>query len=184
MSHESQRPRSINWLTPWWLLRELGDFDLDPCAAPAPRPWPTARYHIAAEDGDGLAAAWSGRVWLNPPYNRDARGWLARLAEHGQGTALVFARTETAWFVSTVWQRATALLFLDGRVHFCRQDGIAAKNSGAPSVLIAYGHEDARILGRSGLPGAYVTGWSTTARAQDSAAQDPLPFAARGGAAA
>ena len=47
------------WLTPPQLLSVLGPFDLDPCACPDPRPWPTAKRHIALPE-DGLAAQWGG----------------------------------------------------------------------------------------------------------------------------
>ena len=147
---------SDTWLTPPEILDALGPFDLDPCAAPEPRPWPTAARHICLPD-DGLAAPWSGRVWLNPPYSREAFAWLRRMAAHGHGTTLTFARTETGWFVETIWQAATAVLFLHGRLYFHRADGIrAAANAGAPSVLAAYGEQDAKRLKDSGLPGTYV----------------------------
>lgn len=100
-SHHSARADTTTWLTPPHITNALGAFDLDPCAAPSPRPWPTAARHIELPE-DGLAADWDGRVWLNPPYSFAAWKWLAKLAEHGRGTALVFARTETAGFVSEV----------------------------------------------------------------------------------
>lgn len=149
------------WLTPPAILDRLGPFDLDPCAAPEPRPWDTATTHYALPQ-DGLEMEWHGRVWLNPPYSREARRWLARLAAHGNGIALIFARTETAWFVEQVWKKATAILFLDGRVTFHRGDGIRAKaNAGAPSCLVAYGRTNAFMLATSGLAGSLVAGWST-----------------------
>lgn len=44
-------------------------------------------------------------------------------------------------------QQATAVLFIGGRLHFHYVDGKRAKaNSGAPSVLIAYGMDDAAVL--------------------------------------
>jgi hypothetical protein len=147
---------SDTWLTPPEIITELGPFDLDPCAAPEPRPWPTATRHITRPD-DGLSTEWAGRVWLNPPYSSEAGAWLARLAEHGNGTALVFARTETSWFVEAVWQRASAALFLHGRIYFHRRDGSrASANSGAPSVLVAYGAYDAARLRDCTLAGTYV----------------------------
>lgn len=91
--------------------------------------------------------------------------WLRRLADHGHGTGLIFARTETSWFVEQVWHRATALLFLDGRVHFHHADGTrAAANAGAPSVLVAYGPEDADRLAACGLRGSFVRAWSSRSR--------------------
>ncbi|HVI40922.1 MAG TPA: DNA N-6-adenine-methyltransferase, partial [Anaerovoracaceae bacterium] len=83
------------WLTPKWLLDELGEFDLDPCAAPNPRPFPTAKKMITEADECGLKASWHGRVWLNPPYGKQIGPWLEKLKSHGDGIALVFARTET-----------------------------------------------------------------------------------------
>lgn len=154
-SHQASRMISDTWLTPPWILAALGEFDLDPCAAPEPRPWPTARRHITRPI-DGLSEPWAGRVWLNPPYSRHVGAWLARLAEHGHGTALVFARTETTWFIDHVWGRADALVFLHGRIRFHRPDGrVSDENGGAPSVLVAYGPEDAAALRASGL-GTYV----------------------------
>jgi hypothetical protein len=158
-SHHSARAITTTWLTPPHITDALGVFDLDPCAAPEPRPWPTARRHIALPD-DGLAADWSGaRVWLNPPYADSVWVWLSKLATH-RGTALIFARTETAGFVAQVWAKAAAVLFLHGRLHFHHPDGRRAlANSGAPSCLVAYGTTDAISLRHSGLAGTFVTGW-------------------------
>lgn len=107
-SHQSHRALTTTWLTPPHILDALGPFDLDPCGHPD---WPTARRRVTLPD-DGLAADWSGRVWLNPPYGREVWEWLAKLAAHGDGIALVFARTETEGFVREVWGKADAILFL------------------------------------------------------------------------
>lgn len=155
-SHQSASMVSDTWLTPPHIVEALGPFDLDPCAAPEPRPWTTAAEHIALPD-DGLVHHWHGRVWLNPPYSAEAVKWLRKMAKHGTGTALVFARTETSWFVETIWREASAILFIEGRLYFHRADGERAPaNSGAPSCLVAYGQRDARILGMSGIKGAFV----------------------------
>jgi hypothetical protein len=148
-------PETERWLTPRWVLDALGDFDLDPCAAPD---WATAETMFTPEThGDGLSLPWSGRVWLNPPYGHTMGTWIRRLAEHGRGTALVFARTDTTTFHEYVWPYAAALLFIRGRLTFNRPDGSEADfNSGAASVLIAYGQDDADQLEHSGIVGAFV----------------------------
>lgn len=152
-SHQSHAAGTTTWLTPPHIISALGSFDLDPCAADG---WSTARRHIILPD-DGLIAPWTGRVWLNPPYGAEAWAWLDKLAEHGEGTALIFARTETDGFVEQVWHKATALLFLHGRLHFHYPDGTRARaNSGAPSVLVAYGESDAQSLRESGLDGTFI----------------------------
>ncbi len=156
-SHQSARAKSTTYLTPREILTPLGSFDLDPCAAPSPRPWPTAARHIELPE-DGLAAEWSGRVWLNPPFGREASAWLERMAAHGNGIALVPARTETAMFYRSVWGVATGVLFLRGRPHFHRAEGSRLPfNSGAPIALIAYGQMNAAVLRRSDL-GHFVWG--------------------------
>lgn len=144
------------WLTPPEIIEALGTFDLDPCAAPSPRPWPTAGRHIELPTC-GLAADWQGRVWLNPPYGPHTRAWLAKLAAHGDGIALVFARTDTRMFVESVWGKASGLLFVASRPHFHHTDGTRASgNSGGPLVLIAYGERNAAILRSCGIAGHYL----------------------------
>lgn len=152
-SHHSHAAKSTTWLTPLHVTQALGSFDLDPCAYPG---WPTADRLVCLPD-DGLALDWHGRVWLNPPYGVEVWTWLARLAAHGTGTALIFARTETEGFVRQVWDKATAVKFLHGRLHFHHPDGSRAKaNSGAPSVLVAYGESDARRLADAPLAGTWL----------------------------
>lgn len=157
--HHSATPGTTTWLTPPEIIAALGgwqSFDLDPCAAPLPRPWPTAR--TMNTEADGLALEWAGRVFLNPPYtSAEIAAWLRKLADHDHGTALIFARTETAAFARQVWGRASGLLFLFGRLHFHDAAGIRAKaNAGAPSVLCAYGPEDLDALAAAELEGAFV----------------------------
>jgi hypothetical protein len=94
------------------------------------------------------------RVWLNPPYGDAAGKWVGRLAEHGRGIALVFSRTDAAWWQSCV-ARATAVTFLAQRVSFIPGHrsgrGLASSNAGAPSCLIAYGGAEAQACADSGL---------------------------------
>jgi hypothetical protein len=149
------RGRTDEWLTPRELVAALGPFDLDPCA-PVQRPWATATHHYTVED-DGLRQPWFGRVWLNPPYGPQVSRWLQRLAEHGEGIALVFARTETDAFARWVWERADAVLFLAGRLRFCDVAGRpSTNNAGAGSVLVAFGHDSALRLSRAKLKGKFI----------------------------
>jgi len=148
--HQSARMKNDEWLTPPEILGVLGKFDLDPCS-PILRPWPTAAEHFHVLD-DGLSKPWAGRVWCNPPFGREAVKWLRRMAEHGNGIALIPARTETAMFYECVWGVADAVLFLKGRPHFHFVDGRRAPfNSGAPICLVAYGVANRDALISSGL---------------------------------
>lgn len=149
-AHQSPNMGSDEWLTPPEILASLGSFDLDPCS-PINRPWPTAAQHFHIKD-DGLAQEWHGRVWCNPPFGREAIKWMRRMASHGNGIALIPARTETEMFYETVWGAADAVLFIKGRPHFHRVDGSrAAFNSGAPICLVAYGVQNVAALSASGL---------------------------------
>lgn len=157
--HRAYRGRTDEWLTPPEIISTLGRFDLDPCA-PINRPWDTSDHHFTVED-NGLHRRWFGRVWLNPPYGPDTGQWLAKLAKHGNGIALIFARTETDMFFRHVWGCASALLFLRGRLHFHHLDGSRAKaNAGGPSVLVAYGSGNVNCL--RGIDGALVESFSLT----------------------
>lgn len=146
------------WLTPPEILKALGPFDLDPCA-PVNRPWEIARKHYTSDD-DGLSLSWRGFVWLNPPYGPRAYKWLEKLADHGNGIALIFARTETRGFFEHVWRRADGLLFIEGRLWFHYPNGERGHaNAGAPSVLVAYGEEALARLGASNITGSFVRNW-------------------------
>lgn len=151
-AHQSAKMKNDEWLTPPEILAALGAFDLDPCAPDIlSRPWPTAISHYSKSD-DGLRQPWFGRVWCNPPFGREAVKWLAKLRDHGNGIALIPARTETAMFYGTVWGHAAGVLFLRGRPHFHFVCGRrAAFNSGAPIALVAYGASNLDALQRSGL---------------------------------
>jgi hypothetical protein len=153
--HQSANMKTDEWLTPPEIIKALGPFDLDPCS-PVNRPWDTAKVHYTIQD-NGLTKEWFGRVWLNPPYGREIELWMKLMAGHGQGTGLIFARTETRFFQQYVFGSADSILFLDGRLYFHNVAGIRAKaNAGAPSVLIAYGRYDVERLGDSGLKGKHV----------------------------
>lgn len=167
--HHSHKAGTVEWLTPPRLIAALGPFDLDPCA-PIVQPYPTAArtFNILQ---DGLRQRWEGRTWLNPPY---ADGvielWLEKMAEHDRGTALIFARTETAAFHRHVWERCSALLFIRGRINFHVGEAFsvvktrrtfyagdeADGNAGAPTVLCAYGADDADVLAACEIEGQFV----------------------------
>ena len=148
--------RETRWLTPSWVVEPLGDFDLDPCGAPEHS---LARVTYMPENGkDGLVEPWFGRVWCNPPYGRESVPFMKRLAEHGNGIALVFARTDTKMFHDYVFDCADALLFIKSRVSFIPGAGTTTKTdrSGAPSVLVAYGKENVRALEECGIAGKFI----------------------------
>jgi hypothetical protein len=157
-SHQQTVGKSQSWITPLHIIDKLGPFDLDP-AASHPAPWACAKFNWTTR---GLDRIWPAdwRVWLNPPFNRYEVGkWIARLADHNNGIALLHARTEAAWF-EPVWGFASSILFLADRLYFHYPDGRRAEaNSGAPACLVAFGSANTKRLRISGLKGNLVTNW-------------------------
>lgn len=164
-SHQQTVGDSVEWYTPPGIFDALTagarrshqvffderfEFDLDPCAPPGGLPWiPAATSYCEADDG--LTQPWRGRVWLNPPYGRHTGSWLRRLAAHGDGIALVFARTETEWWHEVV-PTAAAVCFIAGRITFVDAERRPGKfNGGAPSALIAWGGDCAAAVAHAGL---------------------------------
>jgi phage N-6-adenine-methyltransferase len=115
--------RKNDWATPWELFRRWdaaqGPFTLDVCAIAENAK--CERYFSPEENG--LAQAWRGVCWMNPPYGRVIGHWLAKaVVESRAGRArrvvcLVPARTDTAWWHDFVIPNGT-VYFLRGRVRF------------------------------------------------------------------
>lgn len=155
-SHQSAKSKNTDWCTPPEIIAALGKFDLDPCYG-HPRPFKTAKTMWS----NGDLFSWYGRVWLNPPYGQGTSGWFRTMADHNNGIALVFARTETEMFRRYVWPRASSVFFFHGRLHFYTPGGVRAKaNAGAPSVLISYDKGNVAVnamaIATSGLDGKQV----------------------------
>lgn len=154
-SFERCENTKVEWLTPPELVKQLGKFDLDPCC-PIDAPFYHATNHYTIID-DGLSKEWKGRVYLNPPYGRGMELWLEKLKFHGNGIALIFARTETKCFFEHIWHDADAILFVKGRIKFYHVSGVQGGTPGAPSVFIAYGKENAIALQNSGIEGRFLS---------------------------
>ena len=123
---------SDEWYTPKEILDALGKFDLDPCAPIRPL-WPTAEV-MYDQNIDGLSQIWEGRVWLNPPYSRPLiELFVRKLAEHGNGIALLFHR-----------------------IRFYRPDGARGDSPSRGSILLAFGEDNAEILRNCAIEGKYV----------------------------
>ena len=129
-SHQTSIGKTQVHITPRWIIEVLGPFDLDPAAAD-PRPWDCAEQSFIEAD-DGLSRVWTGRVWLNPPFDRYQVGarWIRSSLRHGCGTTLLHARTEAKWF-EPIWKHASAILFMADRIKFYRP-----MRSSRPRILV------------------------------------------------
>lgn len=154
-SHQSAKMLNDEWLTDPAIISSLGKFDLDPCS-PVQRPWNTASVHYNKND-NGLKKDWFGRVWCNPPYGTQTQVWMNKLVTHGNGIALIFARTETKMFFESIWPEADSIFFFSGRLYFYTVEGQKSiHNSGAPSCLVAYGENNSEAIAESGLSGKHI----------------------------
>ena len=159
-THESRKNESKEWYTPVEIFDALGcTFDMDVCS-PGKEivPWIPADRHLTIAD-DGLTADWEGFVWVNPPYGDSTAPFLKKLSAYRNGIAIVFSRTDTAWFHEYV-SEADAVLFIRRRVKFipARAASVYAKTQkplsgpsgcGCGSMLVGYGEQANRALERA-----------------------------------
>jgi hypothetical protein len=155
-AHEDRGSANVDWYTPPWVFERLGiDFDLDPCQPATAIPWIPTKQRFTLED-DGLVQPWTGRVWLNPPYGKHTQAWLKKMHGHRNGIALVFARTDCAWFHESV-AKADAILFLKGRVKFVDGLGVSGgSGAGSGSMLVAWGEQNVEALSKMSDIGHFV----------------------------
>ena len=149
LDNPNHQGQTDTWFTPQYIIDALGEFDFDPCPGPKPRPNKTANFVC---EGDGLMSEWKGRVWLNPPYGKSVGAWLNKLQDHGNGIALVFARTDTKWFQSL---NPELVFMIASRLKFIRQDGSKDTNAGHGSMLLAFGRKNVAAILNSDLDGRW-----------------------------
>jgi phage N-6-adenine-methyltransferase len=123
------------WATPQDLFDELDaefGFELDVCATAGNAK--CARYFTQADDG--LAQAWRGVCFMNPPYGDGIGQWVRKAHESSLLGAtvvcLVPARTDTRW-----WQDICTLgevRFVRGRLRF----GGSTTGAPFPSAVVVF----------------------------------------------
>ena len=130
--HVAQNTGNNEWYTPPEYTeaarRVMGGIDTDPASTETANLLVKAERFYTAED-DGLTRAWTGRVWLNPPYSSDLVGRFAAklLDEISDGNTieaiiLVNNATETSWFQSLAW-KAASVCFPKGRIKYLDPTG-------------------------------------------------------------
>jgi phage N-6-adenine-methyltransferase len=123
------------WYTPKLYIEMardvLGDIDLDPASSDhAQKTVKAGRFF--SKDDSGLDKKWVGRVWLNPPYERNLMAqFVEKLVEEVRDNnvksaiMLTHNYTDTAWF-HTAAEAASAICFTRGRIKFEDTSGARA----------------------------------------------------------
>lgn len=134
--HVSNNSGENEWYTPSYIIEAarmtMGSIDLDPATSLIANETVKAEQIFTKED-DGLNQAWSGNVWMNPPYAQPlisefSDKLVSELTNINQACILVNNATETNWF-QKILAESDAVCFLKGRVKFIDTYGNA---SGAP----------------------------------------------------
>ena len=142
------------WYTPPGIVEAcraaLGGIDLDPAScAIAQRAVRATRYLTRADDG--LAHAWRGRVFLNPPYSRAIKAaFLAKLAEGYRAGAVTAAVAVLSVDLTPAWFEPLRPLYaakatIRGRVNFYKEHPEDMRNPAFGSSVVYLGRERERF---------------------------------------
>ncbi len=151
------------WFTPPHVIAAvktaMGGIDLDPASNEIAQKTVGATTYYTRED-DGLSKAWSGRVFVNPPYTKvpgyrnPQTAWLEKAAQSATTgdldvcVALVQPSVSSRYWHTWVWPRATAVLFFRGRLAFGDGSKEGAPPAGAnrsDSALVIYVDPDIHV---------------------------------------
>lgn len=111
-------------------------------------------------DGDGLRMNWHGRVWLNPPYGRRMDLWLQKLAEHGNGIALINHAPDSKLWHETIYRSATGIFVYKGRIKFLQLGSNNKKSPNIGNAFVCYGKNNVISMIQSGIPGVMLSVYS------------------------
>lgn len=143
--------KSDEWETPQDLFDSLNKefhFTLDPASRDYNHK--CAKYYTEKEDG--LSKDWTGEtVFCNPPYGRSIGKWVEKCykehTEHGVTVVMLIpARTDTSWFHEYIYNRASEIRFVRGRLKFInrtfpsyREDGnFKISPAPFPSMIVIF----------------------------------------------
>ena len=152
-AHSSLNTGEHEWYTPPDYIEAaravLGEIDLDPASSPAAQKLVKAKNYYTKKE-DGLSKKWTGRVWMNPPYQSGlVDKFVFKLVdsflseEVSAAIVLVNNSTDTNWFQSAALN-ASEICFPQGRVKFLDENG----EEGAPlqgQALIYFGNAKQRF---------------------------------------
>ena len=135
-----------------------GTIPLDPCTEPDN---PTEAAKFFTKEDDGLVEEWLDSCFVNPPYGKELRQWVQKIAfEAATGTEILFlcsisSRFETAyWHQSILTRHQNAEVIFNKRVQFYRpvevEDGPrewkATKRNAFASIMLGFNVDVLRFV--------------------------------------
>ena len=146
LGHVSQNSGESEWYTPPGLIESarsaMGGIDLDPASSEKAQETVRAKSFFTAEN-DGLTQNWSGRTWINPPYEAKLVGpFVEKLLSEPveQAIILVNNATETKWGQALL-ERADAVCFPSGRIQFLDSEGRPKQSPLQGQMIVGIGIE-------------------------------------------
>lgn len=126
----------------------LGAIDLDPASCETAQRIVKAKRYFTEED-DGLSKPWTGRVFLNPPYQMpQIRNFtdklIAELPNIESAILLTNNNTDTKWFHKCA-RAATLICFTAGRIHFYTPDIAETQPTNGQSFFY-FGNEPSKFI--------------------------------------
>ena len=130
------------WETPIDLFNRLNDrfnFTLDPCCSVE-----TAKCEkFFTENENGLIQDWSKDIcFVNPPYGRQIGKLVQKSYEESlRGATVVMlipSRTDTSYWHDFIFNKATEIIFVKGRIQF----GDSGDNAPFPSAVIVFDNKE------------------------------------------
>ena len=145
-AHVSHASGENEWYTPPKIIEAarstMGGIDLDPASSEKAQETVVADSFFTAED-DGLNQDWSGRTWINPPYEAKLVGPFVEKLLSGpveQAIILVNNATETKWGQALL-ERADAICFPSGRIQFLDSEGSPKQSPLQGQMIVGIGVE-------------------------------------------
>ncbi len=135
--------KTNEWYTPKKFFDELDKefyFNLDPCATEFSAK--CEKFFTIVDDG--LSQNWGGhKVFMNPPYGRAIKQWIKKAYEESLKpntivVALIPSRTDTSYWHDYIFDKASDIRFLRGRIKFEKEDGTTGDAAPFPSAVIVW----------------------------------------------
>ncbi len=124
--------KSGEWVTPKKFFKRFDDIYHFTTDAGASKTNALCKDYLGLDNGrDALTSPWGAVTWCNPPYGRGIGRWVSKgwaesnvwthnsdSLEHKIVVMLLPGRVDTKWFHDYVWDKASQVIVVIGRIKF------------------------------------------------------------------